>query len=337
MALPIIGDKVIGLIGPDELRGRAPRPAPAWLPEVVREAATAAEARLRRSAWSTNRSVHALVRAIFEQSVWSGPLLSARTASSLWGKAALVRAMPKYRLADLVVMRDNKPLDLSPLGKPTARLGKNVEVLLRELHKPNTGFRLGSVQLYHPRVRTFADRLAKLLATKVNVNGYASFSQGTIFPEHWDAHDVALVQTHGRKEWRVRPNSLPMPVTAHRSVLRPHRGARPTTFRLAPGRLLFLPRGHWHVGKGLDSIHLTFGLPEDTVALRIADAALWTLARHIQEVAYRAPMFVFDPQSPQAHTALRNCIEGYLSELRSALLDTKQLSSRPAFFGRRFF
>lgn len=335
---PFVGDKVLGLLEPEELSLRGSRAVPGWLEQIMHEGATAAIARLKGSTLRENPSMPTLIGALFRQSIWSGRLLSPRTATAMWGKQALLRAMPQYRLGDLVVMRDGAPLDLTALGKPGSRLGKNVEVLFRELTKPNTGFRLRRVQRYHPRVKTFADQLAKVLATEVNVNGYASLSRGNIFPEHWDAHDVALLQTYGTKTWRVRSNELPMPVAGHRKVLRqPSPTARQITLRLTPGRSLLLPRGHWHVGEGDDSIHLTFGLPEDTIAARIADVSVKTLARHLPELEYRASMFMFDPRSPKADAALNACLDAYLRALRATLLDAKQLRKRPGFYGRPFF
>lgn len=333
----IVGDKVLGLLGPEQLTTRHTRATPAWLRDVVEESRDAARARLRKSGLAKNPAAHAVVDAIFAQSLWSAPLVSAPAARAMWGKTALLRALPKYRLADLVIMRDKAPLDLSPLGSPTDVVGKHLPVVLRELHKPNTGLRLQSVQAYHPRVKTFATRLATIFASDVNVNGYASLSQGTIFQEHWDAHDVLLVQTHGTKVWRVRPNSMPMPIPCHRQVLRPKPRAKRTTLHLEPGTALYIPRGHWHVGEGDESIHISFGLPEDTVALRVADLALKTLARHLPDLAYRTPMFMFEPSSDGARSALVKCFDAYLNELRSALRDAEHLDARPAFFGRRFF
>lgn len=333
----IVGDKVIGLLGPRELAGPSRDTAPKWLEDAIEEASRAALGRLRTSKLRGNRAVRAWLEALFQQSLWSGPVVSSRAATAMWGRESLVRALPRYRLGDLVVMRDGKPLDLAPLGKPSARLGKNAGVVLRELEKPNTGLRLQSVQLYHPSVKTFAGELAKILASPVNVNGYAGLSRGTIFPEHWDAHDVALLQTHGTKAWRVRAPSLPMPITCHRPVLRPRPKAKRTTVHLRPGAMLYMPRGSWHVGAGDGSIHLTFGLPEDTVALRIADVALKTIGRQVRELAYRAPMFMFDPRSSQGRVALENCFQAYLDVLRPALLDAATMRERPAFFGRRFF
>lgn len=333
----IVGDKALGLLGPDVLRASATGEAPPWLRQAVQSGESAARDRLRASRLRSSREMAHLIAAVFGQAVWSGPLCSPRVAGAMWGKATLLRSLERYRIGDLVVMRDDRPLDLTPLGPATARLGRRASVLVEELQRPNTGLRLHGVQAYHPGVRAFADQLAKILGTKINVNGYASLSQGQIFPEHWDAHDVALLQTHGRKRWRLRPNHLPMPLAAHRQVLRPRRASKQTTVTLEPGRMLFMPRGHWHVGTGRESCHLTFGLPEDTVALRLAEASLRALAPCARELSCRASMFMFAPSSPAALTALQAAFETYVAELRAELFDPRQLRQRPAFFGRRFF
>ncbi len=321
---------MLALLGPNELKRASAKAWPPWLSQVFAEAAKASAVRA-----GSSRPMRSLIRALFAQRLWSGPLVAPRLATAMWGKAQLLRSMANYRLGDLIIMRNNTPLDLSPLGKPSARVGKYASVVMEELSKPNTGLRLERVQLYHPSVKAFAAKLARVFATEVNVNGYASLSQGTIFPEHWDAHDVMLLQTHGTKVWRVRPNELPMPLACHRAVLKVAK-QRPVTARLRAGRLLYMPRGHWHVGAGDESIHLTFGLPEDTVGLRVADVALKTLAKHLTDAAYRAPMFAFEPTSRSAQAALLACLEGYVETLRGELLDPQQLKERPAFFGRRF-
>lgn len=87
------------------------------------------------------------------------------------------------------------------------------------------------------------------------------------FGWHYDAEDVFIVQTAGQKTYYFRENTL---------VPCPQLGAQPdfTVFArettplmscvLAPGDLLYLPRGYWHVAKPCsDSLSMSLGVYQE--------------------------------------------------------------------------
>jgi ribosomal protein L16 Arg81 hydroxylase len=115
----------------------------------------------------------------------------------------------------------------------------------------------------------FSQALAAELGHPVQVNAYVTPPQSTGFSDHYDVHDVFVLQVVGEKRWRIRPPVHPLPLrdepwTAHRpAVERAAADGDPLieeTFR--PGDCLYLPRGYLHsaTALGQTSIHLTIGV-----------------------------------------------------------------------------
>lgn len=104
--------------------------------------------------------------------------------------------------------------------------------------------------------------LANALQLDVSVNAYVGGPQSRGFLEHVDHHDVVVVQIEGEKEWTLWEPTLGEPLELPR-----HQQGQPKEFlssiRLGRGDLLFVPRGIWHVARGLEgsgTAHLSFGL-----------------------------------------------------------------------------
>ena len=114
----------------------------------------------------------------------------------------------------------------------------------------------------------FSQSLAAELGHPVQVNAYVTPPGNTGFSDHYDVHDVFVLQVAGQKRWRIRPpvHELPLrdePWTAHRAAVEEAARAAPLieeTF--APGDCLYLPRGYLHSATALGgtSIHLTIGV-----------------------------------------------------------------------------
>ncbi len=94
----------------------------------------------------------------------------------------------------------------------------------------------------------------------VGANLYLTPARAQGFLPHADTHDVFVLQLHGSKEWHVSSPSaeLPLPRRQHQRLKLPDS----QTFRLAPGDVLYLPRGFPHeaVTGGSSSLHLTVGV-----------------------------------------------------------------------------
>ena len=102
----------------------------------------------------------------------------------------------------------------------------------------------------------------------MQVNAYVTPPQNRGFDDHYDVHDVFVLQVAGEKHWQVRPPVIESRCATSRG---PRTGtpcgraaqAPPTVDAvLAPGDCLYLPRGWLHSATALGgtSIHLTMGV-----------------------------------------------------------------------------
>lgn len=135
----------------------------------------------------------------------------------------------------------------------------------------------------------FTQQLAEELGHPVQANAYVTPSQNTGFSDHYDVHDVFVLQMGGEKRWRVRPpvHESPLrdqPWTDHRAAVQ--EAARRTPeheFTLRPGDVLYLPRGWLHSATALGGVstHLTLGvhvwtrrhLADEMVSMALAQAS----------------------------------------------------------------
>ena len=114
----------------------------------------------------------------------------------------------------------------------------------------------------------FSQELAAELGHPVQVNAYVTPPGSTGFSDHYDVHDVFVLQVAGEKRWRIRQPVLELPLrdepwTARRAAVEQAATEPPLieeTF--APGDCLYLPRGFLHAATALGgtSIHLTIGV-----------------------------------------------------------------------------
>ncbi len=83
----------------------------------------------------------------------------------------------------------------------------------------------------------FCQALAEQLGHPVQANAYVTPRQSTGFSDHYDVHDVFVLQVGGEKHWRLRPPVHPAPLrdepwTDHRTaVVEASGGNRPSSSR----------------------------------------------------------------------------------------------------------
>lgn len=146
----------------------------------------------------------------------------------------------------------------------------------------------GLHRIWRP-IGDFVRTLAAELGHPVQANCYVTPPQSRGFDDHYDVHDVFVVQVHGHKEWCVHAPVLIHPLRNqpwddHKDAVR-HAAVEPPlrVVTLAPGDCLYLPRGFIHSARALGGVsaHLTLGIHCWTghhVATALADAALGHLA-----------------------------------------------------------
>lgn len=165
--------------------------------------------------------------------------------------------------AEVCVLREGKGLPLrSPDGDRRLSAAAALELIY-------TAYRLGGtikVIRLHERwepLGKLCRALAADLSAQVQANVYLTPAGARGLSEHYDTHDVFVAQIHGTKHWKLygAPFALPLSGQEYR---RPAGGpGQPVQeFDLAPGDLLYLPRGWVHAAtsQSAASLHLTLGV-----------------------------------------------------------------------------
>ncbi len=198
-------------------------------------------------------------------------------------------------------------------------------------------------------MRAFAADLAADLGHPVQVNAYITPPQNTGFSDHYDVHDVFVVQVAGSKTWRVRPPVLRHPLRSqpweNRKAAVQEAATRPPLLEttLEPGDVLYLPRGFIHAAtaRGAVSTHLTIGIHTWT-GHHVGERLLAYAARRLAaDPAVRAslplgvdlsdPDVVSNPAVAQAVTTAREALIAALREVPAdALLRELAVPNRSA-------
>ncbi|MEO5981634.1 MAG: cupin domain-containing protein [Pedococcus sp.] len=180
-----------------------------------------------------------------------------------------------------------------------------------------------------------AQQLAADLGHPTQVNAYVTPPQNTGFSDHYDVHDVFVLQISGAKRWRIRRpvHDRPLrsqPWTDRRvDVEESARDVPMLETTLEAGDCLYLPRGYLHsaTAQGGVSTHLTIGVHSWT-RHHLADEMLRAaLARAAQDPAVRAALplgtALADPTARAADVELvRHALVRALSELDAGDLST---------------
>jgi len=200
-------------------------------------------------------------------------------------------------------------------------------------------------------ITAFSQQLAAELGHPVQANAYVTPPQNTGFSDHYDVHDVFVVQIQGEKRWRIREPVRRSPLrdepwTDHRlAVERAALTAPLLEVTLAPGDSLYLPRGYLHAATALGGVstHITFGVHSWTAHHLVDDLATRAVRRASEDQLVRRslPAYLDLTDSRQLTTevelvraALKAAIdEVSAEELVGLLADRAQNSQRAAALG----
>lgn len=141
--------------------------------------------------------------------------------------------------------------DLVDGGRALEEFDRGATAVLQGLHR------------YHPPVTELCEQLEEQLGHPVQANAYLTPPDSRGLNVHHDTHDVLALQTHGHKHWVVHEPALAAPLPSQAWSSDEHRpGPLVLDVELAPGDLLYLPRGAPHAAEtvGEVSLHLTIGV-----------------------------------------------------------------------------
>ena len=138
----------------------------------------------------------------------------------------------------------------------------------RALMAQGCTFVMESVQRSHPEVATLSRLFEQTFHCPSPVNLYLTPPSAQGFQPHFDVQNVFVMQLHGTKRWTVYAPHIarPLPSQAVHGAVKP--GERLFDITLAPGDLLYLPRGYVHVAHTTNTVsaHLSVSLLPNTWA-----------------------------------------------------------------------
>jgi 50S ribosomal protein L16 3-hydroxylase len=138
----------------------------------------------------------------------------------------------------------------------------------RELSDQGYTILIRHAERHDSQLACLAADFAKDFAGPVNVHIYATPASQYGFGWHYDAEDVFIVQTTGKKEYSLRKNTVnpwPLEETLPQDM-RYGREIMPLMrCLLAPGDWLYIPVGYWHMGEARETaISLAIGVMSPT-------------------------------------------------------------------------
>lgn len=154
---------------------------------------------------------------------------------------------------------------------------------VHELFRSGATITWNAMQHFLPSTRRLTEVFAEALAATVEVVLFVTPAGNPGFAPHHDSVDVFVVQTHGRKTWRVwaTPEERAGDEASHTTE---ELGRPELEATLTPGDVLYVPHGtpHAAVAQAAMSLHLSVGveprrwrdLVRDTVEALLGDARL---------------------------------------------------------------
>ncbi|OON71477.1 cupin domain-containing protein [Streptomyces tsukubensis] len=238
-----------------------------------------------------------LPRERFARDIWARTALLTRGASDfsdLFSSAAVDELISRrgLRTPFLRVAKNGSTLHESSFTS-SAGVGATISdqlddtALWREFADGST-LVLQALQRTWGPVAELSAGLSAELGHPVQANAYVTPPQNRGFDDHYDVHDVFVLQIEGTKRWiihsPVHPDPLrDQPWTDRRSAVAEAAKDEPRIDTvLEPGDVLYLPRGWLHAAEaqGAVSIHLTLGVHSWTryaLAEQLARSALAAL------------------------------------------------------------
>jgi ribosomal protein L16 Arg81 hydroxylase len=207
-----------------------------------------------------------------------------------------------------IIMRDQDVV--REMAVPRRPLGHKRTISppsLHELARQGASVVVNNVPRLLPRVSAVAAQLERWLRCRVNANLYASFERQSAFKPHFDPQGVLVMQLHGTKRWFLHGCPFDNPLRLPEFVL-----DEPPPIEeeivLAPGDLLYLPRGEVHHARmeGGASMHLTISISPP----RLGEVLGWLASRAEREGQGRRDILPFSlPDAAELRAALHRLVD----------------------------
>lgn len=292
-------------------------------------------------------------RDTFAQDYWGKRALLSKNVgdfSDLFSAGAVDELISERGLRSpfLRVAKDGETLPTSSFTSPAgvgATIGDQLDDTKLWRH-----FRDGATLVLQALQRTwaplgqFTSALSEELGNPVQANAYITPPQNQGFDDHYDVHDVFVLQIEGAKRWRLHEPVFDSPLrdqpwTDRREAVAAAAKTDPVIDAvLEPGDVLYVPRGWLHAAtaQGEVSIHVTLGMHNwtgYTVAEELVQAALASLQ---DDPAIRGNLPLGESQPDEATLEhIRERVREALQDAsaRDALDRIRRSQARPAPLG----
>jgi ribosomal protein L16 Arg81 hydroxylase len=194
-----------------------------------------------------------------------------------WGSWEVLTQALQSAQADTMVVRRNQRYD-----GPAPQSADDARKLVAE------GYTLlvKHAEQHDERLAELARGFASDLAGEVNIHMYCTPAEQYGFAWHYDAEEVFIVQTTGRKEYSLRKNTVnPWPLEETLPTdMRYEREIMPLMkCMLNAGDWLYIPSGYWHMASASETaISLAIGIAPrtgvdlfDQIRAQVTDSLLW--------------------------------------------------------------
>lgn len=188
-----------------------------------------------------------------------------------YGQQPLLIRGHAEKLTDLFTWDDlNRLLNASSWPRPEVEitpLYAAADSALSVIEQCRAGAALifNQLHLFDAKVGEFTRGLEAESGEPTNAVLFLSNPSRSAYTLHYDRHDVFVLHLQGHKAWSVYDRTVEKPIHGMPEAHDPP--AEPTLeCELAPGDVLYIPRGHWHQAlaqRGL-SMHVTFGMKART-------------------------------------------------------------------------
>ena len=156
--------------------------------------------------------------------------------------------------------------EFTRLGRTTVQTRLAAKAITKELRDGATLI-VNEIHKAAAAIGAMVEELERALDAKIAVNMYASMHEKHGFRQHYDTHDVLVLQIQGRKHWQIF-GKRPVTPLAHEPF---NRNEQPLTTPvwdgvITQGDALYLPRGLWHFAEpiGEPTLHLSVGIVRPT-------------------------------------------------------------------------
>ncbi len=213
------------------------------------------------------------------------------------------------------------------ISAPGTRVQAETHTAIIEECRAGAAMIVSQLQLFDPKVGELVRALEAETGEPMAVTLILSQPAQTAFARHYDRKDVFVLHLDGHKGWSVYDRTVEKPVLG----MVEQREASPSQpsmeFEMAPGDVLYIPRGHWHqaLAQRGPSMHLSMVMAGRTGI----DFLTWLVETLRSDVRFRdeLPLSFADEAADVRETRLREHVARLGDALLSRFRDDETIQS----------